>query len=82
MFSYIGIWKIYIVLYEKYKENKKNYHSVFLFLPSFAIWGSGILKESIFIHALGIIANIMFKLYFTKKSDLSILFGCRLLLNL
>jgi hypothetical protein len=67
LLSFIGIWKMFLVFYKLFKENKKEVAICFLFLPSYLIWGSGILKESICLYALGIAINAIFNTLYLKN---------------
>ncbi len=67
MLSYIGIWRMFIIFYKLFKDYKKEVAVSFLFLPSYLMWGSGILKESICLFCIGIIINIIFNFVYLKK---------------
>lgn len=67
MLSYIGIWRMYLFFVCYFKQYKKEISFSFLFLPSFVFWGSGVLKESICLFAMGILINAGFKIIYKKK---------------
>ncbi len=69
LLSFIGIWKVYVVLDKIFHKYRKEVAFSFLFLPSFVFWSSGILKESVCLFALGITCSYIFNwLYFGKFS--------------
>ncbi len=51
--SFTGIWKIYTSFVHMYPDLYKKFAIAFLFMPSVFFWGSGILKDSLCIAALG-----------------------------
>ena len=46
-FSFLGIWKLFLVFAEQYPKMEKKIAIAILFIPSIAFWGSGILKDTI-----------------------------------
>jgi hypothetical protein len=67
LISFIGSWKMFLVFYKIFKPYKNQIAFAFLFLPSYLIWGSGILKESICLYALGIAINAVFNTVYLKN---------------
>jgi hypothetical protein len=51
--SYIGIWKMYRVFAQEFPELQKQMAISFLFIPSVFFWGSGLLKDTFTLTALG-----------------------------
>ena len=51
--SFIGVWKVYTSFVHIYPNLYKKFAIAFLFMPSVFFWGSGILKDSVCIAALG-----------------------------
>ena len=51
--SYTGIWKLYTVFVKKFPEIQDKLAVAVLYFPSVLFWGSGILKDTIVIMALG-----------------------------
>ena len=41
-----GIWRLYTVFVEEYPDQKKEMAIAFLFIPSVAFWGSGVMKDA------------------------------------
>jgi hypothetical protein len=61
-FSYIGIWGIFRT-FQKLFPNSLRYIAIgVLFVPSTFFWGSGILKDSICLTALGILIYFFYQL--------------------
>ncbi len=67
MLSYIGIWKMVLILYKIYPQYKKQVSIAFLYIPSLLFWGSGILKESIALFYMGYIINYLFEYIYFKN---------------
>lgn len=45
-FSYIGIWKLFILFNERFKCNPKHLFYIIICTPSLLFWGGGIMKDS------------------------------------
>ena len=52
-FSFLGIWKLYKLFCTFYPHLYKQFAIAFLFYPSVIFWGSGILKDTITLSAIG-----------------------------
>jgi len=52
-FSFSGLWAMYSVLQKKYPANAGRLAVAILFIPSVIFWGSGILKDTVTLGALG-----------------------------
>ncbi len=50
---YIGIWKLYLLFCEQFPGIKKQLAISILFIPSVVFWGSGLLKDTITLSAIG-----------------------------
>ncbi|MEQ8629790.1 hypothetical protein [Ekhidna sp.] len=71
VFSFSGIWALYSVIEEKYGVRKKWLAMAVLFVPSVVFWGSGILKDTITLGALGWMTwSLMRLVEFRKRSAL------------
>lgn len=84
-FSAIGVWSIFTVLCKLYPQAKKLFAFGTLFYPSLCIWGSGILKDTIILFAIGVMFKSFYKLRNKKlviPSTIMIILGCILCLNL
>jgi len=51
--SFIGVWKLYTVFVSEFPELRKEMAISFLFIPSVFFWGSGLLKDTFTLAALG-----------------------------
>jgi hypothetical protein len=67
LFSYLGIWKMYLVFYKIFTEQKKLITISFLYLPSFLFWSSALLKEPICLLSLGLIVSGFYNIFYFKK---------------
>jgi hypothetical protein len=52
-FSFIGIWKLFRVFAQEFPALQKEMAIAFLFVPSVFFWGSGLLKDTFTLAALG-----------------------------
>lgn len=53
MFTYGGLWRLYQTFITEFPELKKQMAIACLFIPSCVFWGSGIMKDSITLSAVG-----------------------------
>lgn len=52
VFSFSGLWVMYQAIHKRYPD-AKYLHIAILFIPSVVFWGSGILKDTVTLGALG-----------------------------
>ncbi len=70
-FSFIGIWKLFCTFADILgNRSVKLLAYVVLYTPSIWFWGSGLIKESICMGALGWIVNILYRAFVLKKTSL------------
>ncbi len=50
---YTGIWRLFLLFNEHFPNLQKQFAISFLFIPSVVFWGSGLLKDSITLSAVG-----------------------------
>src|SRR5690349_2439548 len=50
---YSGIWKLFMLFNDYFPKLQKQFAISFLFIPSVVFWGSGLLKDSITLSAVG-----------------------------
>ena len=50
---YSGIWRLFLLFNHDFPELEKQFAIAFLFIPSVVFWGSGLLKDSITLAAVG-----------------------------
>jgi hypothetical protein len=53
MFSFSGAWAMFLTLYRMYPHLHKQFAISVFFIPSIFFWGSGILKDTVTLSALG-----------------------------
>jgi hypothetical protein len=51
--TYTGVWKLYTVFCRQFQGSEKQMAIAILFIPSVVFWGSGLLKDTVTISALG-----------------------------
>lgn len=68
LFSFLGIWKFYKVANE-ITEKKAQWPlaMVLLYLPSICFWGSGLIKDSLCLGAIGFIVYYIYKMAVKKQ---------------
>ena len=69
--SFSGMWAMYQTFFKQYPSLHKNLAIAVFFLPSVFFWGSGLMKDSITIGALGWLYYGFYKLAIAKKSILT-----------
>lgn len=65
--SFTGIWKLYRTFCYLYPALYKQFALAFLFIPSVFFWGSGLMKDTIAIGALGWLTYALFNLFIKKE---------------
>lgn len=72
LFSFAGQWKLFLVFNEvNQNRNSKILAFAALYTPSIWFWGSGLLKDSICIGALGFSVSFLYKIFIKKKFSIS-----------
>lgn len=71
---YSGIWKLFLLFNEEFPQLQDQFAISILFIPSVVFWGSGLLKDTITISAVGWY-TYYFYLFFIKKKFKLISFG-------
>lgn len=78
LFSFLGQWKLFMVFDDINKnKNRKLLAYAILYTPSIWFWGSGLLKDSLCLGALGFVIHILYKFFIRRKFsffDLVLLF--------
>ncbi len=67
LFAFSGMWRLFAVFSRIYPELTRQCSWCFLFLPSILYWGSGIMKDSLCLGAIGWLFS-SFYLFFVLKS--------------
>lgn len=65
--SFSGLWALFHVLYRMYPKQHLGIALAVLFIPSVFFWGSGILKDTITIGALGWATFGIYNLFIVKR---------------
>lgn len=65
--SYIGIWRLYLLFTKQYPGLETQFAIGILFFPSLVFWGSGILKDSYSILAIGLFTYSFYKALILKQ---------------
>jgi len=68
LFCFSGCWKIYLMFYRLFPEQKKGLAIACLFIPSIFFWSSALSKEIICIGALGYLFNSFLEIFVFKQS--------------
>ncbi|MCZ2392869.1 MAG: hypothetical protein LC105_03310 [Chitinophagales bacterium] len=66
IFSLVGLWYMFIGLYKIFPKLKLEIALSTLFIPSVVFWGSGLMKDTICIGALGIMTYNICNIFFLK----------------
>lgn len=67
LISFTGIWKLFQVFYIEFPHLKKQLAIAILFIPSVVFWGSGMLKDSITISAVGWYTYAFYNFFVLRK---------------
>jgi len=65
--SFIGVWKMYIVFTKLYPRLQKQMAFAILFIPSVVFWGSGFMKDTITLTAVGWVTHLFYNIFYTNK---------------
>jgi hypothetical protein len=68
LFSFSGIWKLFVTFTRLYPTLYKEMAWSILFFPSVVFWGSGLLKDSICIGAIGWLTWALYSIFFDKTN--------------
>ena len=66
--SFFGVWKLFLVFSETHPHIRKELAWGILFLPSIFFWGSGLLKDSITLGALGFLIFSLYQLIEKRRN--------------
>lgn len=72
-FSFIGLWKLYVVFVENFSELSKQFAIAIFFVPSVFFWGSGILKDTYTLSAIGFYIYGLYKFQILKQRKIKYL---------
>ncbi len=77
--SFSGLWVLYLTFYKLYPYLHKHLAWAVLFIPSVFFWGSGLLKDTLTLAAVGWATYAVYKIFFRREWVL--LFSIVLLLS-
>ncbi|CAN5287740.1 hypothetical protein BH09BAC2_BH09BAC2_03300 [soil metagenome] len=70
-FAFVGNWKLFYILDILNKRRYRNLTAIaVIYMPSIWFWGSGLLKESFCMGALGMIVYLLYRVLINKKISL------------
>lgn len=64
---YSGIWKLYLTFCEEFPRLYKQLSFPILFVPSVVFWGSGMLKDTVTLSAIGWFTFSFYQLFIRRK---------------
>lgn len=67
--SYGGLWKLYQTFLQEFPQLKKELAIACLFIPSCVFWGSGLMKDSFTLSAVGWFTYAFYHFFIKKKRD-------------
>ena len=67
VFSFSGLWVLYLTFYKLYPRLYQKLAWVVLFIPSVFFWGSGLLKDSLTLAAVGWATYAVYKIFIRKE---------------
>ena len=67
-FCFGGIWRLYRVFVEEYPSLQKELAIAFLFIPSVAFWGSGIMKDTYTLTAACWMTSSVYNLFLKRRN--------------
>jgi hypothetical protein len=68
---YTGIWRLFLLFNEEFPQLQKQLAISILFIPSVVFWGSGLLKDTITLSAVGWYTYHFYYFFIKKKYTLS-----------
>lgn len=70
-FTYGGMWKLYQTFLQEFPDLKKEFAIACLFIPSCVFWGSGLMKDSFTISAVGWFTYAFYHFFIKKQRKIS-----------
>lgn len=78
-FTYGGMWKLYQTFLQEFPDLKREFAIACLFIPSCVFWGSGLMKDSFTLSAVGWFTYAFYHFFIKKQRKLS--YGLYLLIS-
>lgn len=66
-FSFNGLWRLYSVFVEEFPDLKSQFALAIFFIPSVFFWGSGILKDTYSLSAIGFYTHSVYRFAIKKE---------------
>lgn len=73
-FCYSGVWKLFVLFNHQFPHLQKQFAISILFIPSVVFWGSGLLKDTITLAAVGWYTFSFYSFFIEKKYKLISIF--------
>jgi hypothetical protein len=70
VFSFVGMWMFFLTFYERYPQLHRWLAIAAFFIPSVFFWGSGLLKDTITLGALGIATYQISMIFINREKSL------------
>jgi hypothetical protein len=67
LYAFIGCWNLYRVFQELYPHLEKEMAIACLFIPSMCFWGTGLMKDSLCLGALGLLVHSVYSVIFKRE---------------
>nr|MBA3706308.1 hypothetical protein [Bacteroidota bacterium] len=64
---YTGVWRLFLLFNEQFPTLQKELSISMLFIPSVVFWGSGLLKDTITLSAIGWYTYYFYRFFIQKK---------------
>ncbi|HAI74640.1 MAG TPA: hypothetical protein DCM08_00195 [Microscillaceae bacterium] len=69
--SFTGVWAMYLTFIDNFPEQKRQLAFATFFVPSVFFWGSGLMKDSLCLGALGWLFFSFHQIFFKRKNWLT-----------
>lgn len=73
LLSYYGLWKLFEVFIKEFPGLQKQFALAIFFVPSVFFWGSGMLKDTFTLSALGFVTYAVYRFLIRKERKLKYL---------
>lgn len=72
-FGFVGLWKLYEVFVSEFPALTKQFAIAIFFIPSVFFWGSGILKDTYTLSAIGFYIYGLYRFFILKQRNVKFL---------
>lgn len=70
-FSFLGLWSMFRAFMRFFPELHREFAIAIFFIPSVFFWGSGVLKDTLTLGALGFLTYAFIRIFFEKRGIIS-----------